>query len=138
MELLSDNRPSADKLDWNFAPSNTTATAANRKPIDVYEQTLARPIFFKARTPFVPSPPQPAKVVAPPAPVVADPGLALGGVMIERSARKAYVFSRTSNQGIWISEGQQFMGWEVRSISTTGARLEQHGRSLELELYPRQ
>ena len=108
------------------------------KPIDAYREILARPIFFKSREPFVPAPPPPPPVVAAmPPPVVADPGLVLGGVLIKNGVKKAYVFSRANaGAGAWISEGQDFMGWSITSVSGAGAKLEQQGRSIDLRLYP--
>lgn len=137
MEVASDGLSAADKVDWSFNPSTSVGSVASRRPIETYGQILARPIFFKSREPFVPAPPQAAK--APPAPpTVIDPGLVLGGVMIKDDVRKAFVFSRANADGAWISERDTFMGWELRSISATGARLEQLGRSIELQLYPQQ
>jgi hypothetical protein len=49
---------------------------------------------------------------------------------------KAYVFSRTGAGGTWTAEGDEFMGWKVKSINGTGASLAQQGRSTELRLYP--
>ena len=82
-------------------------------------------------------PPPPPAVIAPPPPVVIDPGLVLGGVLIKNGVRKAYVFSRANTGGgAWISEGQDFMGWSIKSVSGAGAKLEQQGRSIDLRLYP--
>lgn len=127
-----------DKVEWNANLSASIEHAANRKPIDAYKQILARPIFFKSRAPYVapPPPPPPAPKVAPSPPVVTDPGLVLGGVMIKNDVKKAYVFSKTNAEGAWASEGQDFMGWKIRSVDGAGAKLEQQGRTIELQLYP--
>jgi hypothetical protein len=58
--------------------------------------------------------------------------------MINSGVRKAYVFGKTGAAGTWTSEGDDFMGWRVRSISGIGAKLEQQGRSIDLLLYPRE
>jgi len=58
--------------------------------------------------------------------------------MIKNDVRKAYVFSRAITTGAWIGEGSDFMGWQLKSINATGAKLEQNGRLLELQLYPRE
>ena len=102
--------------------------------------TLAKPVFLKTRAPYVPPPPAPPPapkpVVAPPqAPV--DPGLALGGVVIIEDARKAYIFNRADSRGAWLSEGATILGWQVESIDALTARLQQAGRTIELELYPK-
>jgi hypothetical protein len=137
-EICSDNPAATGKADWNVSLSDS-GSVANRKPIEAYRQILARPVFFKSREPFVPPPPPPPAAVKPtPAPVAVDPGLVLGGVMIKNDIRKAYVFSRASTTGLWISEGGDFMGWQLKSINGSGAKLEQNGRLLELQLYPRE
>jgi hypothetical protein len=111
------------------------------KPITAYSRTLAKPVFLKTRAPYVPPPPAPPPapkpVVAPPqAPV--DPGLALGGVVIIEDARKAYIFNRADSRGAWLSEGATILGWQVESIDELSARLQQAGRTIELQLYPKQ
>lgn len=58
--------------------------------------------------------------------------------MIKNDVRKAFVFSRGGSGGAWIAEGDDFMGWQIRSIDRTSAKLEQKGRSLDLQLYPRE
>jgi hypothetical protein len=136
-EFVYDDRAANDKVDWNVNLSAPAGTVANRKPIEAYRQILARPVFFKSREPFVPPPPPPPPAAPPaPPPVVADPGLVLGGVMIKSDIRKAYLSSRANTGGAWISEGGDFMGWQLRSISGAGAKLEQAGRSIDLRLYP--
>jgi len=123
---------------WNPQLSSTMEKVPTARPIDAYREILARPIFFKSREPFVPAPPPPPPVVvAIPPPAVVDPGLVLGGVMIKNGVKKAYVFNRANTAGgAWITEGQDFMGWSIRSISGTGAKLEQQGRPIDLRLYP--
>ena len=58
--------------------------------------------------------------------------------MIKNDVRKAYVFSRAKAGGVWIGEGDDFMGWQIRSINKTNAQLEQKGRSIDLQLYPQE
>ena len=91
-----------------------------------------------SREPFVLAPPPPPRLQCCLRPVVVDPGLVLGGVMIKNDVRKAYVFSRSNASGAWASEGDDFMGWQIRSINRTGAKLEQKGRSIDLQLYPQE
>jgi hypothetical protein len=138
-DVMSDSSAAIDKADWNLGLSAPVGNVNNRKPIEAYKQILARPVFFKSREPFVPPPPPPPPVlIAAPPPVVVDPGLVLGGVMIKNDVRKAYVFSRASAGGAWIGEGDDFMGWQIRSINRTSAKLEQKGRSIDLQLYPQE
>jgi hypothetical protein len=111
------------------------------KPITAYTQTLAKPVFLKSRTPYVPPPATPpttaSRPVAAPPPVPADPGLALGGVAITDTDKKAYIFSKSDRHGTWLREGETVMGWKVESIEATAARLQQGGRSVQLDLFPR-
>jgi hypothetical protein len=138
-EVMSDSSAAIDKADWNLGLSAPIGGVANRKPIEAYKQILARPLFFKSREPFVPAPPPPAlALIAATPPVVVDPGLVLGGVMIKNDVRKAFVFNRAGSGGVWIGEGDDFMGWQIRSIEKTSAKLEQKGRSIDLQLYPQE
>ena len=137
-EVSSGDPSVMEKAVWNPQLSGSGEKVPAAKPIDAYREILARPIFFKSREPFVPAPPPPPPVVAAmPPPVVADPGLVLGGVLIKNGVKKAYVFSRANaGAGAWIREGQDFMGWSIKSVSGAGAKLEQQGRSIDLRLYP--
>jgi len=138
-ELASDGVSVTEKAVWNPQLASTTDKVPTVKPIDAYREILTRPIFFRSREPFVPAPPLPPPVVAAmPPPAVVDPGLALGGVMIKSGMKKAYVFSRANTSGAWANEGDEFLGWQIRSINGAGAKLEQGGRSIELKLYPRE
>ena len=69
-----------------------------------YRETLARPVFYKTRQPFVPPPPTPPpatpNTAALPAP--ADPGIALGGVAINSDLKKVYLFSKANSLGAWV------------------------------------
>src|SRR5262249_53412949 len=132
----SADRAVADNAEWDPDIAGSIERAAPRKPISAHKETLTHPIFFKTRMPFVPPPPLPAtpKVVAPP-PIV-DPGLVLGGVMIEKQLKKAYVFTKANPQGSWMKEGEEFLGWKVQSVDSKGVTLQQQGRTIELKLYP--
>lgn len=109
------------------------------KAISSYSRTLAAPLFFKSRQPYVPPPPapksQPKPVAASPAAPV-DPGLVLGGVVIADGVKKAYLFSKADPKGVWLSEGEAIAGWKLEAIDTISARLQQADRSIELQLYP--
>jgi hypothetical protein len=138
-EMSSDELASVDKIAWSSGLSAPAANGAGRQPIDAYRQILARPLFFKSREPYVPPPPPPplAPITSPP-PVAVDPGIALGGIMMKNTVKRVYVFSKSGAAGAWTSEGDEFMGWKVTAIDRTGTRLEQKGRSIDLQLYPRE
>jgi hypothetical protein len=103
-----------------------------------YRETLAHPVFYKTRQPFIPPPPAPPPAAPKPAalPVPADPGIALGGVAINSDLRKVYLLSKANSLGTWVGEGEAFMGWTVQSVGPEGAKLRQADRELRLELYP--
>lgn len=133
-QLASDGSTAAGKIDWNVNLTGAVANPTDRRPVDSYGQILARPVLFKSREPFVPTPPAPPAVTPPP--VAADPGLAVGGVMIKNGLSKAYLFSKAGPGGAWAGEGETFQGWRVMSVKSTGVNLEQNGRSIDLSLYP--
>jgi len=135
-QLASDGSVVADKIDWNVNLTGSVANATNRRPVESYGQILARPVLFKSREPFVPPPPAPPAVTAAPPPVAVDPGLVVGGVMIKSGLSKAYLFSKAGSGGACTGEGETFQGWKVKSVKSTGVKLEQTGRSIELSLYP--
>ena len=124
---------------WAPKPSGSSGSMPNAKPITAYSETLAHPIFSKSREPFVPPPPPPApvpKVVAPP-PLPVDPGIVMGGVVINGVLRKAYLFNKADAQGMWVSEGENFNGWTVQAIDPVSTKLQQAERTIELQLYGR-
>jgi hypothetical protein len=135
-QLASDGSVAADKMDWNVNLTGSVANATNRRAVESYGQILARPVLFKSREPFVPTPPAPPAVMVVPPPVAVDPGLAVGGVMIKNGLSKAYLFSKAGAGGAWAGEGESFQGWKVKSVNSTGVKLEQTGRTIELSLYP--
>jgi hypothetical protein len=121
------------------SPAMSDSKPPDSKPISAYPQTLARPVFFKSREPYVAPPPVPPPLpipVATPPAVPVDPGLALGGVAIMDGTRKAYIFSKADAVGAWIAGGETILGWTVESIDATTARLQQAERSIDLQLYP--
>jgi len=107
------------------------------RPIADYQQTLARPLFYKTREPFVapPLPPPPVQAPKPVPQVLVDPGISVGGIMISGPAREAYLVRKPDPHGAWVREGEDFMGWKVQSISAGSAKLQQSDRTIELQLY---
>jgi hypothetical protein len=138
--ILWEDEATGDVRAWSPPLTTSSIDVAAIKPIAAYHFALAQPLFFKSRQPFVPPPPSPQPIAAsppPPAPAVpVDPGLALGGVIVTKQVRKAYVFNRSNAQGSWVGEGEQASGWSVQSIDQARAVLRKDGRTLELLLYP--
>ena len=127
---------------WDVKLAGRGRNDAAAKPISAYQQTLAQPVFFKTREPYVAPPPRPAAppvpavIPKPPPPVVVDPGLAVAGIIIGGGVRKAYVHGKTDPHGSWVSEGEALTGWKVQAIDPGGVKLQQQDRTIELELYP--
>jgi hypothetical protein len=139
-DLATTPPPSLESVEWKPKLSAAHELTAPVRPIAEYRETLARPLFAKTRAPFVAPPPPPPPVQAPapppPAPVLIDPGFSVGGVMITEVLRKAYLMKKPEPRGVWVSEGEDFMGWKVQSIGASTAKLEQNNRTIELRLYP--
>jgi hypothetical protein len=55
-EIFDGNQPDAEDVEWHPRISTSADAATVRKPIESYPLTLAHPIFFKTREPFVPPP----------------------------------------------------------------------------------
>jgi hypothetical protein len=123
-ELLHDDDFVTAKVEWTPKLSTSAERLTSTTPLSAYQQTMAHPVFFKTRQPFVPPPPPPppappqvARPAPPPAPP-ADPGLAVGGVVINGEVKKAYVFRKAADRtGSWVTEGDEIMGWKVHSIN---------------------
>jgi hypothetical protein len=139
-DLASTPPPSLESAEWKPKLSDGHAPTAPARPIAEYRETLARPLFAKTRAPYVAPPPPPPPVAPPPppppAPVLVDPGFSVGGVMITEALRKAYLMKKPEPRGVWVGEGEDFMGWKVQSISASVATLQQNDRTVELRLYP--
>jgi hypothetical protein len=133
-DIVSHDNAVVERAGWAPNLSVLSTGLNNRKTIGAYSQILTRPIFFKSREPYKAPPP------LPPAPLMAsppaiDPGFVLAGVMIKSDIKKAYMFSRGNADGTWASEGDNLIGWKVRSVSGTAVKLEQNGRVIEVLLY---
>ena len=100
-----------------------------------YQEILAHPIFSRSRAPYVPPAPAAPKPSLPPA-VFIDPGLILGGVMVNGAVKKAYLFQKIDKNGAWVGEGDDFVGWKVQSITADGAKLQKETHVIEVRLYP--
>jgi hypothetical protein len=137
--LLSGDAPALPHVDWTPPIANAGPVPSDAKPIARYLQTLAHPIFFKTREPFVappPAPPPPPPTTRPPPPVVVDPGLMLGGIMVMQGVRKAYVFRKIDPSGTWVADGEDFMGWKIQIIDAAAVALGNGERRINLSLYP--
>ncbi len=138
-DVAPETHASTGPAEWTPSLSAATESIPNPKPILAYEQTLAHPIFFKSRGPFVApvkAAPPAAVPAAPLAPIFVDPGLVLGGILMNGGVNKAYLSRKTDPNGTWVTQGESFVGWKVRSIETGRAKLEKDGHVIDLWLYP--
>src|ERR1700688_1008517 len=97
-DVAPETYASTGPAEWTPSLSAVTESIVNPRPIPAYELTLAHPIFFKSREPFVApvkAAPPPAAAAAPPAPVFVDPGLVLGGVLMNGGGHKGYLSRET-------------------------------------------
>ena len=126
------------KFDWTPTFTVSAKGIPETKPITAYQQILAHPVFFKSREPFVAPAPRPPPAPAPIAvPVVADPGVLLGGVLIIGETKKAYLLRKTTPSGTWVSQGEDVQGWKLQSVEPGSVKLQSGDRAIELQLYPR-
>ncbi len=139
VNLATDPPPGPERAEWRPKLATATEPPIPAQAIADYRQTLARPLFFKARAPWVPPPPPPPPTQpsrpAPPAPAFVDPGFSVGGIMMTDIVRRAYLTKKPDPHGVWVREGEQFMGWTVQSITANIAKLQQNDRTIELRLY---
>ncbi|CCD97463.1 hypothetical protein BRAS3809_1000001 [Bradyrhizobium sp. STM 3809] len=139
---LEADRAGLPRAGWESALPRSIGGLAERPPIAAYAEITARPAFSRSRQPFVPPPPPPPRPlphpVVPPPMVSADPGLQVAGVMIQGGKSKAYLQSNGGpGGGSWVTENESYNGWQVKMIDPSGVRIEQAGRAIELQLYPR-
>lgn len=133
--VMSADRAETEQPGWTprlprleDAQTLTTATVT-------HQEILAHPIFSRSRAPYVPPAP-PAPKSAPPPAVFIDPELVLGGVMVHGTVKKAYLFQKTNQNGAWVGEGDDFVGWRVQSITAEAAKLQKETHVIEVRLYP--
>jgi hypothetical protein len=125
------------EVKWTPNSVNDPRPLPNHKPIDMYREILAHPVFFMSREPFVapaPVPVVPQQSANPPPP--ADPGWTLAGVWIDHGFKKAYLFHKGEQGGSWVAEGGSLAGWTVGLIDADMVLLQQRDRTIKLRLYP--
>ncbi|MGC2781324.1 MAG: hypothetical protein WA418_37370 [Bradyrhizobium sp.] len=135
---LGEETVGSQRAAWNAELPRSMVGHAERPRADAYTEIVAHPVFSKSREPFVPPPPAAPLPVGPQQTATADPGLIVGGITITGRASKAYLLSKAGGGvGSWVDEKEMFQGWKVKTIDASGVRIEQVGRVIELQLYPR-
>lgn len=104
------------------------------KQIAALGRTLAAPAFFKSRSPYVPPAPT-AVVPAAVAAVAPPPTVTISGIVIDKRVKRALLLTPVDNNGTWLSEGDQVMGWRVETITSTGVTLRQNTSKIDVKMY---
>jgi hypothetical protein len=118
-------------------------SVANRavRTVAEFPDTATRPLFFADRR--VPEKPKPKPVVvaevkpvvqAAPPPPPPEP-LQLVGLMGSGNGQRALVRSAADPQGTWLSVGDAYRGWQLRTVASDHAVVEAGGQLSELRLY---
>lgn len=116
-----------------------TQLSYQKKPIALYQEIIARPVFRQSRQPVKKRPVnvQKRKVVKPPPPPVRaiTMNLELLGVMLQNNNQAALIRSPSKPNGIWKKAGDVMEGWKIRSITAEQVIIENTGKKNEIRLY---
>jgi hypothetical protein len=134
-ELMSDDHAVAEEVGWTPRLAKLDAVQPQVAALASYPEILAHPVFSRSRMPYVPAPPPAPKPIQAPMVAFVDPGFVLGGIMISGETKRAYVLQKANRKGIWVSEGEDFVGWKVQSITADGATLQKDSHVIEVRLY---
>ena len=127
------SEPTTTVVEVTIPPSTPGAPAAERSlganplwgmPLKQFTVTRERPIFSPSRRPPAPPPSTVAvaKVVAPPRPKEPEqPRLSLVGTISGDDARFGIFVDQTSKAVLRLKEGEDFQGWQLRSIQSREA-----------------
>jgi hypothetical protein len=100
-----------------------------------YAQITERPLFSRARRPFVP--PQPIVEPPPPEPqpIAAELQITLQGIMINSEMRHALILAGGESAPRWFRQGDSIGGWEITGIDSNSIRLAAEGQRRSVNLY---
>ncbi|RWM12889.1 MAG: hypothetical protein EOR72_20450 [Mesorhizobium sp.] len=115
-------------------------------PLPELTQSLARPLFLKARRPWV-APPEPAlqpvvaavePAAAPPVPVetVAELQLSLAGIQKDPDGMQALILTVGKRESRWVRLGETVDGWTVSAMDLTSVEFRTGEKTRTFELYP--
>jgi len=107
-------------------------TPLDGKPVGEFRETVQRPLFNSTRRPM--ERPKTAKAQGP-AETGAHLDLRLVGIVKTGNApARALIREGDQTTGKWISEGDTFNGWKLRSVKDRSVVVEANGRAHELML----
>lgn len=102
-------------------------------------ETLARPVFSPTRRPYAaPSQEEPIEMAAEAIPPPAAPSsdrIALGGVYISDTGRRALIISPAAPDGAWLPVGAAVEGWTITGIEAETATLSAPPDIVVLQLF---
>ncbi len=135
-QTASDDPKATADANWvpRLARTDSTGTQARQAASD--QDILTHPVFSKSRAPFVPPPPPAPMVPVVAAPVFTDPGLVLGGVVLNGETKRAFLLQKANHIAAWAAEGDDVKGWKLQSITAETATLQKESHVIELRLYP--
>jgi hypothetical protein len=108
-------------------------TPLDSKPVGEFREIVQRPIFNSTRRPV--ERPKTAKAQAPVEAAGSPHDLRLVGIVKTGNApARALIREGDQSTGKWISEGETFGGWKLRSVKDRSVIVEGDGRTHELML----
>ena len=121
---------------WIVPQPQPQASVAAR-PLETFAQTLARPVLFKSRQPYVgPEIPAAAPELPPGPPPAPELPLeaSLRGIVVAKGRRQALAAERERPVGRWLAEGGQIDGWTLVAIGPDSAKFQRDERDARLKL----
>jgi hypothetical protein len=134
-QTMSEDQVAAEEPGWSPRLPSLEGARMQTTAAVSHQEILAHPIFSRSRAPYVPPAPATPKSAPPPV-AFTDPGFVLGGVMVNGTIKKAYLSQKADKSGVWVGEGDDFIGWTVQSITTDAAKLQRETHVIEVLLYP--
>jgi general secretion pathway protein N len=140
------SEPTTTVVEVTIPPSTPGAPAAERPlsanplwgmPVKQFNVTRERPIFLPSRRPPAPPPSAitVAKVAAPPKPKEPEqPHLSLVGTISGDDVKFGIFIDQATNAVVRLKEGEDFQGWQLRSVQGRGVALQKNQQSFVVSL----
>jgi len=140
------SEPTTTVVEVTIPPSTPSAPAAVRPlsanplwgmPMKQFSVTRERPIFLPSRRPPAPPPSAitVAKVASPPKPKEPEqPQLSLVGTISGDDAKFGIFIDQATNAVVRLKLGEDFQGWQLRSVQGRGVAFEKNQQSFVVSL----
>jgi hypothetical protein len=140
------SEPTTTVVEVTIPPSTPGAPAAERPlsanplwgmPMKQFSVTRERPIFLPSRRPPAPPPSAitVAKVASPPKPKEPEqPQLSLVGTISGDDAKFGIFIDQATNAVVRLKLGEDFQGWQLRSVQGRGVAFEKNQQSFVVSL----